>query len=263
MLIDEVAGYVVSHGMSRTVEVVDYGFGVRYTYLILRIDDREYVGVTHTLINNMVGKKPYLAGLEFDRLPEYVSSINPYLKQLGHSMINAYNQYLLETGQTVPPTWWGDPVEYVDFTGRRIVFIGDLRPIVGHAAESGAEVYVFDANPCRRDLAYPAFYYYRVLGKADTVFVSGSAITNDSIDDILRYTMGNALVLLTGPSASIPVEPVRGRGIGLIASIHIPSSKTLEVAWIVRRGGGTRHIGRAGRKYIQAVEPEALNRLKH
>ena len=235
LLIDNIALYVARNAGRHKVKIVDYGFGIRYSYAVLSIDGVEYVGATHTLINNMVGKKPYSGPVRIDELPSYVSSINPYLKQIGHSIINAYNQYLLENKLTV--------------------IIGDLRPIVDYLRSRNYEFYVFESAPCRRDIAYPEFYYYRALPRADNLIITGSTLTNDSIDEILRYKKPSAVTVLMGPSASVPAESLIGKGIDMIASTHIPSEKTWRTVKTIIRGGGTKQIKELGMKYIQIINP--------
>ncbi len=253
MLIDNIALYVAKNAGKRRVRIVDCGFGIRYSYAVLSIDGVEYVGVTHTLINNMIGKKPYSGPVRIDELPSYVSSINPYLKQIGHSIINAYNQYLLENGLTVKPVGEREVLNLLDLEDKLTVIIGDLRPIVDYLRDRKYEFYVFESAPCRRDIAYPEFYYYRVLPRADNLIITGSTLTNDSIDEILRYRKPGAVAVLMGPSASVPAESLIGQGIEMIASTHIPSEKTWSVVKTIIRGGGTRRIKELGEKYIQIV----------
>ncbi len=255
LLIDNIALYVARNAGRHKVKIVDYGFGIRYSYAVLSIDGVEYVGATHTLINNMVGKKPYSGPVRIDELLSYVSSINPYLKQIGHSIINAYNQYLLENGLTVKPVGEGEVLNLLDLENKLTVIIGDLRPIVDYLRSRNYEFYVFESAPCRRDIAYPEFYYYRALPRADNLIITGSTLTNDSIDEILRYKKPSAVTVLMGPSASVPAESLIGKGIDMIASTHIPSEKTWRTVKTIIRGGGTKQIKELGMKYIQIINP--------
>jgi uncharacterized protein (DUF4213/DUF364 family) len=253
MLTDEIADYALRIIRKHNVHVRDYGYGVRYSFLELCIDEECYLGVTHTLINNLMGKPAYMGEIEPHRLREYVSSIDPYLKQIGHEIINAVGQYLLDTSSG-GVEYGVDPSEITVFENKRTVFIGDVRPLVDHAINRGGEVYVFEADPCRRDLAYPEFYYYRILGEADNIFISGSALTNESINEILRYVNPDANIVLIGPSASIPPEPLRGTPVKMIAAMKINPSSNEKIKRGIIRGGGTRFISKNSTKYIQRIK---------
>ncbi len=252
---DILARYVLEILRGHDVSIHDYGYGIRYSYVELCIDDKCFLGVNHTLLFNLRGKKPYMDELDPYRVVEYVSSIDPYLKQLGHCIINAVNQYLMHNGYFGEYTHYDkDPIDIVDLRDKRVVFIGDVRPIVDYSHRVARETYVFEADPCRRDIAYPEFYYYRILGDADIVFITGSTLTNDSIDEILRYTCRDAIKILIGPSASVPLKPVIDIGIDIIASMHIPPENTEIVRKGIIRGGGTRMINRFSRKYVQVTD---------
>lgn len=254
MLIDRVAEYA-DKILSRTnYRLLDYGFGIRYSYVIMEINGKRYIGVVHTLHNHMVGKPSPISIDPGITVSQLVSSIDPYKKHIGHCMINAVNQYLLaEAGSSRRLLLNKDPLDIIDPRDKKIVFIGDIRPIVDAVKEYAEETIVFEANPCRRDPAYPPFYYHRVLPRADIVFITGSAVTNDSIDEVLSSIKPGTKTILIGPSACLPSHPLADSRITMIASTMIPPDKTDVIRQGLVRGAGTRFIVKHGLKYIEFV----------
>lgn len=255
MLIDRAAEYADKVLSATSHRLIDYGFGIRYSYVVMEINGKKYIGVVHTLYNHMMGKPSPISIDPGKRISQLVSSIDPYRRHIGHCMINAVNQYLLaEAGSSRHLLLDRDPLDIIDPRGKKIVFIGDVRPIVDSVKEYAEETIVFEAAPCRRDPAYPPFYYHRVLPRADIVFISGSAVTNDSIDEILSSIRPGATTILIGPSASLPSQPLLGTRITMIASIIIPPDKTDTVRQGLIRGAGTRFIAKQGLKYIEFID---------
>lgn len=248
MIVDEIAERILELIDPSKIRVVDYGIGLRYSYVLIDYKGRNYIGLSHTLHSYL--RSFHYKDTEIDpgQLVELVSSINPYDKQYGHALLNAMSQCIVLEDKEHRLINDKDPDDLVDI--RRddlVVFIGDIKPLVDRVKSINENVYVFEEDICRRGKVYPAGYEFRVLQDADIVFMTGSVLTNDTFDAVLSYARRAREKIMVGPSAQI-VPWLLGDKVTAIASILVLDP--WRVRDVIVRGGGTRAINRYSRKYI-------------
>jgi uncharacterized protein (DUF4213/DUF364 family) len=87
--------------------------------------------------------------------------------------------------------------------GKRVAIIGHF-PFVPELRKTAKELWVFEQNPTEGDLA--ADEEEKLLPKADVVGITGTALTNHTIESLLALCDPKAYVVLLGDSA--PLSPL-------------------------------------------------------
>jgi len=87
--------------------------------------------------------------------------------------------------------------------GKRIALVGHF-PFVPKLREVAKRLWVLELNPRPGDL--PASAAAEVIPQAEIVAITGSALINGTIDQLLSLTSSQSLVIVMGPSA--PLSPI-------------------------------------------------------
>ena len=87
--------------------------------------------------------------------------------------------------------------------GRRVAIVGHF-PFIPNVRRLAAELWVIEKNPKEGDL--PETDAERVLPQADVVAITGTAITNHTLDGLLRLCKPEAFVILLGDTT--PLSPI-------------------------------------------------------
>jgi uncharacterized protein (DUF4213/DUF364 family) len=87
--------------------------------------------------------------------------------------------------------------------GRRVAIVGHF-PFVPKVRERAKDLWVIEKNPRADDL--PESEAERFLPQADVIGITGTAITNHSLEDLLRLCNPRAFVVLLG--GTVPLSPV-------------------------------------------------------
>ena len=231
--------------------IIDYCICLRYTYVLISIDGKKYLGLSHTFINHLSRRKPGINSIEELRLPDTLLSRDPYARQLGFALLNAYSQYLISRDGHVDLGRDVDAVDAVEIgRNERVLFIGDIRPLVERVRERAGEVVVLENDVCRRPDTLPGTYL-SLLGDFDVVFITGAALVNGSLDQILMLTRSARERVLVGPTAQIYPGFLRGTGLTKVAGCYV-----LDPGAVIRGlkiGYGTRWVLRYSRKYVLDV----------
>ena len=87
--------------------------------------------------------------------------------------------------------------------GKRVAIVGHF-PFVPRVRETAASLWVIEKNPREGDL--PETEADRLLPQADVVAITGTALTNHSMDHLLQLCSPEAYVILLGDT--VPLSPV-------------------------------------------------------
>jgi hypothetical protein len=111
--------------------------------------------------------------------------------------------------------------------GKKVVVVGHF-PFLPRLKEAAGELFVLELNPGPGE--YPASAAPELVPQADIAAITGSAIVNGTMDDLLPLCRPDAYVLILGPST--PLHPiVLDRGVDAIASsIVVDPQKCMEYA---------------------------------
>ncbi len=235
---------------SRT-RIIDYCIGLRYTYVLVSIDNKRYLGLSHTFSDHLLRRKPSINNINEIRRPEILLSIDPYKRQLGFAFLNAYSQYLIDRDRLIDLERDIDAADALEIKkDDKVLFIGDIRPLVERVRERVSEVTILENDVCRRPDTLPGTYL-SLLGDFDIVFISGSAMINGSLDLLLSFTGDAREVVLVGPTAQVYPGFLRGTGITGVAGCYVLDPE--RVVDGLKLGHGTRWILRYSRKFFAKV----------
>ncbi len=103
-----------------------------------------------------------------------------------------------------------------------VAVIGNMPPVVRALREKGVKTLVFERNPklWDRETLSDALEYI-LLPEVEAVIVSGSALVNGTLEMILDRAKKAELIVLTGPTAQIHPELVKGTRITHLAAMKV------------------------------------------
>ncbi len=234
------------------VEVIDACICLRYTYVLTRIERKGYLGLTHTFVDHLRRRSPSVTLVDPVRLTDYVLSRDPYERQLGIALLNAYSQYFYDKTGIIDLSSDVDASDALDISDRDVVlFIGDIRPLVERVRERTRETLILEDDLCRRNDSLPGTYISLIGNRADVVFITGSALVNGSLDYVLGMIRRAREKVLVGPTAQLHPSFLKGTGVTRIAGCYVLDPE--KVIGGLKLGYGTRWILRYSRKFVVNV----------
>ena len=106
-----------------------------------------------------------------------------------------------------------------------VVFIGAVKKIPDIYRDMGWRVYVLDRMQEDKNIL-PDYYAYKLLPKADVVYITGAAFSRPDIDMILDRPGNARVVAEIGPSLSIPPSHLAGTGLTHLETSIITDAKS-------------------------------------
>ncbi|CAB49577.1 Rossmann-like domain-containing protein [Pyrococcus abyssi] len=228
------------------LELLDFSFALPYTWVLVKGEEGKSLGVAMTLPEEV---QRYTSSIEEPSLEEFIrkaDSLNVIERTLGVAAINAVSQYYIDLSDA----FWGDVLDLVQGDVKRIAVLGNMPPIV-KALRSKYEVYVFERNPKLWDReTYSDALEYDLLPKMDVIIASASCIVNGTIDMILDRAKKAKLLILTGPTAQLLPEFLKGTKV-----THLAAMKVVDIdrAILKLKLGSFRGFEEGSRKYIVKV----------
>lgn len=128
--------------------------------------------------------------------------------------------------------------------GKRVALVGHF-PFVPRLRPQVGELLVLEQDPGPGDL--PAEQAVEVLSQAEVVAITGMALTNHTLDDLLALCAPQAFVMVLGPST--PLSPrLFEYGVNLISGAVVTAIDP--VLRILSQGGNFRQLHRAGVRLV-------------
>jgi hypothetical protein len=231
------------------VEVIDQCTCLNYTYVLVKTKLGEFLGIAYTPIEDLrtgeVGIAPRV-----EELPEFVIHLDSLIRALGVALINAISHYLVaREGLSLRQ---GDlKSEILRYTkqGCMACFIGSITP-VAESVSDRCVVYQLERRSDFRHGSYPDVDVPLIIPNCDVLVITGSAIINNTIDQILSLRKEGSTVMLSGPSAAAYPPVLHGLGIDVVASSLVKDVKaTID---LLKLGAGYRLLDKRGLlfKYI-------------
>ncbi len=110
-----------------------------------------------------------------------------------------------------------------------VIFIGAVKKIPDIYRDMGWKVYMLDRMQEDKNIL-PDYYAYKLLPKADIVYVTGAAFSRPDIDMILDRSISARIIAEIGPSLSIPPSYLTGTGLThLETSIIMDAKNTIRL----------------------------------
>jgi uncharacterized protein (DUF4213/DUF364 family) len=127
-----------------------------------------------------------------------------------------------------------------------VALVGAFVPFIKKLKGQVGCLWVLEKNPQALKADEMAFYRPpeeadEVLGSADVVVISGSAIVHHSLDSLLTLCSSAREVIVAGPTASMYPDPLFARGVTLLGGIAIHDGD--EMVRLVSEGGSGYFFG--------------------
>jgi uncharacterized protein (DUF4213/DUF364 family) len=139
----------------------------------------------------------------------------------------------------------GDVLEHIQIReGMNTVIVGFIEPIAALLTSKGCKVTVFENAPKEHPLIQPVNMMPRRLEEAEVVIVTGTALINDTLREILTLIKPASKVIVVGPSTPMLPAVFSDTGITYLAGACIVDP---DMAFtILMEGGGTKALYRSG-----------------
>jgi len=183
-------------------DVVEVRIGLRWTAVVAEVEGERRCGLSSTLgeLYEHSGKShvPQAGQLEMFPGRELAAFAyerdSPVLASIGVAALNA----LLPSPE--PKTWCEGNAEHIlaeHGARKRVVVVGHF-PFISRLSEHVAELIVVERRP--REGEFPAEIASQVLPQAEVVAITGMALVNHTLEDLLKLCSPQATVMVLGPS---------------------------------------------------------------
>jgi uncharacterized protein (DUF4213/DUF364 family) len=201
-----------------------------------------------------------LAGQSAWDLARYALTESPLKVAVGIATLNALSALLVrESGLPGYQRLIGaDALDGVEINpDDRVALVGAFVPFIKKLKEKVKQLRVVEKNPQALkgneiEFYRPAEQAEKVLGQADVVVVSGSAIVYHSLDQLLGFCQDARQVIVAGPTASMYPDPLFDRGVTVLGGITVHDAD--ELLRVVSEGGSGYFFGRWAEK-VAVVRP--------
>jgi len=191
------------------LRIADYCLCLSGGYVVVEGPRGRAMGFAHIPREDLHDMGGEVREPRLEEVVEMLLDLNPLNRVLGLAMANAVSQYFL--GDVVPSG--GVPV------GREpICLVGNMRPLAERFRREGRTVWVFERSQKLRHGSFSDVEEELLLPKCGTLIITGMTLLNFTIDRILERSQG--LNVLTGPTAGVHPEPLRGTKIHYVASMR-------------------------------------------
>ena len=124
--------------------------------------------------------------------------------------------------------------------GDKVVMVGAFVPFIKNLRERHIQLRVIDKHPDalkddERSLWVPPDLVTRVLPEADVAIITGSAMVEGGLDELLDMCRNAREIVLAGPTASLWPEPFFARGVTVMGGIKVRDAAGL--MHVVAEGG--------------------------
>jgi uncharacterized protein len=203
MIFDKLKKKALQSAKENSLELVDFGIYNLFTYARISNGKKIFIGVTLTPKDE--GEITLLT----------YSSINEILKTKSYDLafravalatINAIGQYELSKSKVKLKSNLREELSNLILKNSteldRIVFVGNLSPVVKKLRSNQRDVTVFcrmDTNP--KEKVYNDIFEYEAVSKASIVVITGASLIGSTIDALLKFTQKAKMVILAGFSA--------------------------------------------------------------
>ncbi len=170
---------------------------------------------------------------------------------IGISCLNAISQHILKTGLTRYRIFFDtDPIDHITFEqSDRVVMIGNIRGFLPKLQDLVHDVAVIDDR--LQDIELPSFKRLETtqeeLKDATVVFITGSAIANNTLEPVLNWIENARETAVVGPSAGMIPEPLFERGVTILSSMQVMEPNA--VLRTIEEGKGTPIFKQYCKKY--------------
>ena len=233
--------------LADNLELVDFGFALPYTWVLVEGPEGKALGVAMTLPEEVQRYRNSITEPSLKAFIGRADSLNVIERTLGLAAINAVSQYHIDLGGAQ----WIDVLELLPKNAGRVALIGNMPPLARTLRERGFNVFVFERNAKLWDRdTYSDALEYHLLPEMEAVIASASCLVNGTIDMLLDRARKARLFVLTGPTGQLLPEFLKGTHV-----THLAAMKVVEVekALLGLKLGSFRGFEEGNRKYVVEV----------
>ncbi|QOG11986.1 Rossmann-like domain-containing protein [Arcobacter sp. FWKO B] len=223
MILNKLIEYAKICAKQHNLVLLDFGMGDTLTYTKIGFLDKVFIGLTIT-----PKKEGDLFNCEYVDLEDILNKgkyFDVAKRAQALSAINAIGQFLssyenidLQGNLREVLT---DFINHKSSKTDKIVFIGNLSPVVLRLKQHGKDVNVFCRQESDKHLGvYNDIFEYEGVSQADIVVITGASLIGSTIDALLKFTQKARIVILAGFSAGSYPKWYSNLGITHVASIN-------------------------------------------
>ena len=239
----QIAGRVLELLGNDNIKVLDQCNCLNYTYVLIGTRLGEFLGIAYTpnedLRSGEVGVVPRV-----EELPELVINLDSLVRALGIALVNAISHYLVirEGLKLIQGDLKSEILKYVR-PSCTACFVGSITP-VAESLRDRCTVYQLERRSDLRHDNYPDVDAPLIIPKCDILVITGSAIINNTIDQLLALRKERMITALSGPSAAAYPLVLHELGIDIIGSSLVKEPHS--VIELLKLGAGYRLLDRRG-----------------
>ena len=204
-----------------------------------------------------------LAGQSAWTLTEYVFAPQPLRRSVGVAVLNALSALAMDRfgtpgGRLLPGV---DALDAAEVRPEdRVAMVGAFIPFIKTLKGKVADLWVVDQHrealkPDELPFWKPPTEAKAVLSQADVVIITGSALVEGGIDDLLEAASGARRVVLAGPTASPWPPPFFEHGVDVLGGIRVLDGPRM--MRVVAEGGSGYFFGGEVAEKVCVVREEA------
>lgn len=229
------------------LELVDFGFALPYTWVLVEGPEGKALGVAMTLPEEVQRYNSSISEPSLEVFIGKADSLNVIERTLGLAAINAVSQYNIDLSNAD----WTDVLGLLPENAGRVALIGNMPPLADELRRRGFKVFVFERNAKLWDKdTYSDALEYHLLPEMDAVIASASCLVNGTIDMLLDRARKARLFVLTGPTGQLLPEFLKGTGVTHLASMRVVD---IERALLGLKLGSFKGFEEGNRKYVVEV----------
>jgi len=248
-LIDQLYNYKKDLIKFKTQKVV---IGIRYTAVLLNTGD---LGLSYTLTNRIEDQKGYSILFKSEEpsktplihLINYCTSEYSILRSIGVAAMNAYCQHYIQNSYDTK----NDIRQFLNTDIKiKTGMVGNIKPISSFLTHCGCTVKILDKSSKKSNKSLLTFVdSYLDLLNVDQLIISGSALTHNNFDEIMRILRTvKGLKVFLGPSAQILPSFASQLGFSFLGSVK--SRNPARILDIIMQGGGFQQFKHLTAKYL-------------
>jgi len=204
-----------------------------------------HVGLAHSLLSEytprcreIMDRAGHLAGSSALDMARLAFSWGMRARVLGVATINALSQLLTDRSETEISTYEGDIADHITVSGGVVTVVGNIRPTVKKLRAKAEKIYVLERNLDLRDEeTLPDTAAEEVIPQSQVVIITGTSITNGTVDRLLELSSNAREVALVGATAGLPPTVLFRHGATAVGTVKVRNAD--RVMRIIAEGGGT------------------------
>ncbi len=190
----------------------------------------------------------HLEGNSASEIMEYVLEANVLKSAIGVATVNAVSQAVFEgpAGSRYAMVEDTDGFDLLDIRpGETVSLVGAFGPYIRRLREMGNRFFIVEKHPetlrpDEMDLFVPEARLASAFDTSDAIIMTGTAIVNHTIDEVLAHINKGQRAAIIGPTASMLPDAFFARGVHVMAGVRVIDPGLM--IKILKQGGSAYHL---------------------